>query len=373
VHALRTLQGLDAVDEATASAALYAKDARLRRNAVRALNPDAVGQKLYFGSGVVSDADLVTRLAALVKLSEFPTTPEIQTLVKRLALDATNKGDEWLREATRLLMRKHKAEASYTEGPNLLPNPGFEITGADGVPEGWVRNDNIGRSGPLRAPSNATWKLTDAAHGGAKAVTCNLPETSFSALYVEVPLKPNTEYRLTGWAKAANFFGGRIGISDRFSRVETERLTRSADWTLIESTYNSGSNPKASIMLSHYGKGDSTFDDVKFCELIPQSEPGVEVVAAGDAKRGEAIFWKHPVAACVNCHAIGGKGSTVGPALDALAKTKDEAYLIESLADPNARLAEGYTATPVSPMPPMRLILKPQEFEDVKAFLQTLK
>ena len=373
LHALWTLQGIGALDEATLNAALLAKDGRLRRNAVRALSADAAGQKRYFGSGVVSDADLVTRLAALVKLAEFPTTPEIQTLVKKLAVDGTNQADEWLREATRLLMSKHKAEATFTEGPNLLPNPGLEIVDANGLPEGWVRNDNIGRSGPLNAPSNATWKMTDAGRSGSKAVTCNLPETSFSAMYVEVPLKPNTEYRLSGWAKAAHVTGGRIGISDRFSRVETERLTRSSDWTLIEATYNSGSNPKASIMLSHFGKGDSTFDDLKFCELIPQAEPNAEAVAAGDVKRGEEIFWKHPVAACMNCHMLGGKGSPVGPALDGIAKTKDEAYLIQSLEDPNAKLAETYKATPVSPMPPMRLILKPQEFEDVKEFLKSLK
>jgi putative membrane-bound dehydrogenase-like protein len=373
LHALWTLQGLNALDDATSNAALLAKDVRLRRNAVRALQPDVAGQKMYFGSGVMNDPDLVTRLAALVKLSEFPTTPEIKTLVKSLAVDGSMQKDEWLREATRLLRRRHKAEASFKEGPNLLPNPGFEITGADGLPEGWVKNDNIGRSGPLRVPSNARWRMTDAAHSGAKAVTCNLSETSFSALYAEVPLKPNTEYRLTGWVKAANFSGGRIGISDRLSRVETERLTNSADWTLIESTYNSGNNPKAGIMLSHFGKGDSTFDDVKFCELIPQAEPDAEAVVAGDARRGEDIFWKHPIAACVNCHMIGGKGSAVGPALDGIAKTKDAAYLIESLAEPNARLAESYRATPISPMPPMRLILKPQEFEDVVAFLKTLK
>ena len=75
----------------------------------------------------------------------------------------------------------------------------------------------------------------------------------------------------------------------------------------------------------------------------------------------------------MNCHALGGNGSAVGPALDGIAKTKDDAYLIESLADPNARLAESYKATPISPMPPMRLILTPQEFEDVKTFLKTLK
>ena len=41
--------------------------------------------------------------------------------------------------------------------------------------------------------------------------------------------------------------------------------------------------------------------------------------------------------------------------------------------NPNAKLAEGYTATPISPMPPMNLILKPQEFADVKAFILSLK
>jgi mono/diheme cytochrome c family protein len=272
-----------------------------------------------------------------------------------------------------VLLRQHKADARFREGPNLLPNPGFEITGTDGLPEGWTRNDNIGRSGPLSSPSNAAWKMTDAGHSGTKAVTCHLPENSFSALYFEVPLKPNTEYRLSGWAKTANFANGRVGISDRLSRIETERITRNADWTLIESTYNSGNSPKAGIMLSQFGKGDSAFDDVKFCELIPQTEAEDEAVAAGDAKRGEDIFWKHPVAACVNCHALGGQGSAVGPALDGIAGRKDEAYLIESLAEPNAKLADTYKATPISPMPPMRLILKPQEFEDVKEFLKSLK
>ena len=68
-----------------------------------------------------------------------------------------------------------------------------------------------------------------------------------------------------------------------------------------------------------------------------------------------------------------GQGSTVGPALDGIAGRKDRAYLLESLVEPNAKLAEGYEKLGVSPMPPMGLILKPQELEDVQAFLQTLK
>ena len=61
------------------------------------------------------------------------------------------------------------------------------------------------------------------------------------------------------------------------------------------------------------------------------------------------------------------------PALDGIASRKDEAYITESLVNPNAQLAEGYVATPISPMPPMGLILKPQEFADVRAFILSLK
>ena len=45
----------------------------------------------------------------------------------------------------------------------------------------------------------------------------------------------------------------------------------------------------------------------------------------------------------------------------------------ESLLEPNKVLAKGYENLGTSPMPPMGLVLKPQELEDIQAFLQTLK
>ena len=70
---------------------------------------------------------------------------------------------------------------------------------------------------------------------------------------------------------------------------------------------------------------------------------------------------------------VGGQGSTVGPALDGIASRKDAKYIEESLREPNKVLAEGYQQLGTSPMPPLGLILKQQEIEDVKAYLQTLK
>jgi putative membrane-bound dehydrogenase-like protein len=373
IHALWTLHGLGKLDEPTHQAALLAKDARLRRNAIRALGSDEVASKLYFSSGVVTDPDLNTRLAAFVKLAEFPTTPEIQTLVKRLAMDEVTRKDEWLTEAAKLLSNVHDA-ALYTEGPNLLPNPGMEEVGPDGFPVGWKRRD-YGGEPKKQGNESAEWSIVsgkDMVKSGNNAFRCITRAPADTSFFADVELKPNTEYKLSAWVKAHGFKNpSKVSLNDHIGRAETEKVTRQSGWVKVETTFNSQDRPKASINLLHVAWGDSYFDDVSLCELIPADEK--EELLTGDPKRGEEIFWQHPVAGCVNCHMLGGKGSPVGPALDGIATRKDAAYITQSLVDPNAVLAENYTATPVSPMPPMGLILKPQELEDIKAFLATLK
>ncbi|CAN5911335.1 hypothetical protein BH11VER1_BH11VER1_13740 [soil metagenome] len=370
VHALWTLQGLKALDEPTHKAALLAKDAKLRRNAIRALGTDARAQALLFGTGVFNDPDPHTRLAAFVKMAEFPTTPEIKTLASKLSIDPTVKADEWLNEAARILVKKHGANA-YKDGPNLLANGDLEKIGADGLPEGWKRRDYDKSPGTAAAE----WKTVSGegmTHGGKNAVRCITRDDADTSLFQDVPLKPNTTYRLSGWVKT-HALKGKVSFNDHLGRVETDKDTaKESNWNEVEAVFTNKDNDRASINILHVAKGDGYFDDVKLCELIP-IEATEEKILAGNPARGEEIFWKHPVAACMNCHVLGGKGSPVGPALDGIASRKDEAYILESLINPNARLAEGYTATPISPMPPMNLILKPQEFEDVKAFILSLK
>jgi putative membrane-bound dehydrogenase-like protein len=370
IHALWVKHARGTLPSKEHQSALISKDAKLRRNAIRALGSDKAAQDLFFGSGVISDPDLHTRLAAFVKLSDFPTTPEIQTLVKKLAADPLVKADEWLAEAAKMLGKKHKA-LNYKEGPNLLPNPGFEELAADKkTPLGWKRRDY----GTKPGNKGAEWgividpKMVHSGKHGFRVITREDGDTSF---FADVALKPNTEYKLSAWVKT-HAFKGKASLNDHIGRAETTKLTRNQDWTEVDVTFNSKDRPKASINLLQVGKGDTYFDDVKLSELIPEAEED-EKNLIGDAKRGEKIFWEHPVAACKNCHMLKGQGSAVGPALDGIATRKDAAYILESLINPNAKLAEGYTATPISPMPPMNLILKPQEFADVKAFILSLK
>ncbi len=218
IHALWALQGLGALDHDLHRGALLARDAALRRNAVRAIEPGEAGSKLFFESAVVNDPDLQTRLAAFVKLAQLPTTPAIRTVVAQLRKDPKNAADEWLGSANAglMLVRAHQVPDSELDAP---PAP-----------------------------------------------------------------------------------------------------------------------------------------------LLP-----------GDAKAGEALFRTNAIASCVACHTVGGAGGSVGPVLDGIAARKDETYIRESVLNPNATLAEGFTQLGISPMPPMSLILKAQEIEDVVAYLLTLK
>ena len=370
IHALWTLHGLGKLDEATLRAALLSKDAKLRRNAIRALGTNKKAQELFFGTGVFSDPDLNTRLAAFVKLSEFETTTEIKHLVTKLAADPVVKADEWLTEAARLLMKKHKAQA-FKEGPNLLVNGDLEKIGKDGLPEGWKRRDYGKKPGNAKAE----WRVVKGegdTHGGKSAIRCITREDGDTSFFQDVPLKPNTQYRLSGWVKT-HALKGKVSFNDHIGRAETNKDTaKESGWNEVEVVFTNKDKPKASINILHVAKGDGYFDDVKLCEVVPVEDPADKPLA-GDPKRGENIFWNHPVAACKNCHILKGQGSPVGPALDGIATRKDEAYITESLVNPNAKLAEGYVATPISPMPPMNLILKPQEFADVKAFILSLK
>ena len=108
IHALWSLEGIGALDKDTHQAALLAKDAAVRRNAIRALPANDTGRQLFFSSPVIQDADLLTRQVAFVKLAEFPTIPEIQTVVDQLPRIPANTSDSFLNDTLTLLGRIHK-------------------------------------------------------------------------------------------------------------------------------------------------------------------------------------------------------------------------------------------------------------------------
>jgi quinoprotein glucose dehydrogenase len=142
------------------------------------------------------------------------------------------------------------------------------------------------------------------------------------------------------------------------------------------------------------------------------------LLSGGDARRGQQVVTDNPAAECTRCHSIRGRGADVGPNLSNIASTLTREQLLESLIDPNARIAPGFgtvgialrggqrvdgtlreetdthvvlmvgdppaerrvpkaeiaeRTNPVSAMPPFGLILKPRDIRDLVEFLSMLK
>ena len=62
----------------------------------------------------------------------------------------------------------------------------------------------------------------------------------------------------------------------------------------------------------------------------------------GSADRGRELFFQNAEAQCVRCHAVGGEGGEVGPALGDVGTRLSREQLLEAMVSPDARLASGY-------------------------------
>lgn len=79
---------------------------------------------------------------------------------------------------------------------------------------------------------------------------------------------------------------------------------------------------------------------------LPQDANGLAwyraALQGGDAANGMRIFRSHTIAQCFRCHRIQGQGGDAGPDLSQLAGRANREHMLESMIDPNAKLAPGF-------------------------------
>jgi mono/diheme cytochrome c family protein len=240
-------------------------------------------------------------------------------------------------------------------GPNILLDPT------------WVEVGYAGQS--VRKNENGIFHISSG-------------QGSDSSFSTNLKIKTNTSYRLKGEIKTLNLKGAKGALFNihQLQNAETgatKPLKGQNDWTPVSLDFNSAGLSSITINALFGGWGMSTgqawYRNVTLQELIPVATEATPAVATKpDAVRGENIFLKHQTAACNRCHQVGGEGGVIGPALDGIGSRKEKDYLLESLLEPGATIAEGYPGE-VSPMPPMNLLLTDQEIQDVLAYLQTLR
>jgi quinoprotein glucose dehydrogenase len=84
--------------------------------------------------------------------------------------------------------------------------------------------------------------------------------------------------------------------------------------------------------------------------LDPTLAPWLDTLHGGDPQAGRALFAEKAELACLRCHRYadgpdGPLGGQVGPDLRGLAERLPRLGLLESIVDPNRRIAEGYRST----------------------------
>jgi putative membrane-bound dehydrogenase-like protein len=123
-------------------------------------------------------------------------------------------------------------------------------------------------------------------------------------------------------------------------------LREGAIWWLLNRMSNTWKDHNLRAALKMTGIYDP--DAIKLEEIVTPKPPAdlpqisiEEVVALrGDAARGKEI-----TTACMMCHALGGVGVDLGPALDGWGRGKSPEVIAKAILQPSADIAQGYNGT----------------------------
>jgi putative membrane-bound dehydrogenase-like protein len=300
IHALWTLHGLDAVTSAQQSVfrALSHPSAGVRRNAAQVVPRSHDATAAILAAGLLEDEDAQVRLAAFLALSDMPRSGAAGAAIFDAVPKEFNAGDRWIPDAATIAAARHdagflKAVFASTTGSgkdvekpkapkkpvNLLANPSFEEVSGE-LPTHWKFRIYNGQSSHKLAAGGRTGKycLEIASENGS--------DTSW---FHDVAVKPNTNYRLTGWVKTKELrnvrgaFGALFNVHELQGQntVRTKGVTGTKDWTPLTITFNSRNRSVIGINCLFGGWGQSAgtawYDDLELIEL----GPGGPVVESG--------------------------------------------------------------------------------------------
>ncbi len=312
-HALRTLQGLGAIQapEAAVNAAVVGAlkhpAAGVRRTAALVLPRTEAGRDALLEAKLLEDPSAQVRLAALLALSEMPPSEMAGAAVYAMLQAPQNATDKWIQDAATAAAARHDAgflkavlakfhptesQPSEETTTNLLPNASFEREN-NAAPRGWRTVTYGGR---------AEFSIARQGHSGDRSVQILSEQGADASWSVSLPVRPRTEYRLTGWIKTEDVrkVGGARGALMNVHELQdpqqgaTRAITGNNDWTPVELNFNSGELERVTVncLFGGWGRarGTAWFDDVSLTQSAGPALPGevgrvVRLVTANYAQR----------------------------------------------------------------------------------------
>jgi putative membrane-bound dehydrogenase-like protein len=293
IHALWTIHGLGGFDGshpdalAAAVAALRHPSAGVRKAAADVLPPTAKSVTALLDAKTLEDPDAQVRKSTLLALTEMPSTEAAGEAVFAILSRPENSDDHWIADAAAVAACRHDAgflaalfaahRGQSSELPklavvNLIPNPSFEEEETSRtIPKSWKVRDYSGK---------ATHRLDTVARTGSHSLRIESEAGSDASMYVDVPVDPGTDYRLSAWIKTENVaktsgMGALLNVHGTDYR--TTAVTGTTDWKKVEIIFNSGGLTTVSINCLYGGWGHATgvawYDDIELARISPTGLP----------------------------------------------------------------------------------------------------
>lgn len=202
------------------------------------------------------------------------------------------------------LLPGQDALSAETDIPNRAPNAGFEQAAGE-LPAGWQTRTWAG-AGEHTYPQSG--------RGGGRCVAIASGQGGDLSWSADVPVQPNTLYRLSGWIRTENLQAGTgRGALLNVHQVRgaaTPAVTDTSDWTRVESLVYSGDRETLLVNCLFGGWGRSTgtawYDDLR-----------LEAVDVDVAYVKRATWAETMVASRQRLLELGGAGQGEGGALRA--------------------------------------------------------
>jgi putative membrane-bound dehydrogenase-like protein len=278
IQAVYTLDGLGALDAATRNAAATSKLRGVRRAArLTAPADDASWIEAFISNGVIKAEDTRELAEILVAFGQVPASDAagkaiLGTLLAKsqeFGKDDTLK-DAWqiaargqasgvLVAAAELPAKPSDPAKSTAPQPNLIPNPDFN------QPNGWTLRNYVGQ---------AEMTIVNQGRNGGSALQLKSGARADSGASADIPVSPQTRYRLSGWIKTENVApqGGRGALLNVHGMgADSPDKKGTTDWSEVSVEFNSGNANSVRIhcLLGGYGgaTGTAWFDDLSLVSL----------------------------------------------------------------------------------------------------------
>jgi putative heme-binding domain-containing protein len=287
-----------------------------------------------------SQTDPAMRIAAYRAMRR--ANMDILPVAARLARDA----DPGVRREVALSMRDQPAGAALGilvdvargfdgQDRSYLEALGTGATRKEAALYDRLRNEPGMRGDPVAWPKASAW-IAWRLHPPA-AVTALAARARSSKL-------PLADRRLATDALA---FVDDRAAADALFKIALDKkdpLGELSTWWLLNRMSNNWKDFNLEAAMKRSGLYDPdtiTIDEMVVPKPPVTAELSIEEIVKlpGDAGRG-----KNLVTACLMCHATGGVGAEVGPALDGWGRGKSAEVIARAIVEPNAEIAQGYDA-----------------------------